>query len=145
MMISSKGTSAWLVAVIARAEKSAQKFGPELKIRRRNSAGAIMALLVVQALSAFASVPIAPQTVITTMNVGINPAGIAVNPVTGKIYVASFGSSAVAVIDPATNAASLVTVGTQPIAVAVNPLTNKIYIANSGSNNVTVIDGTNNS
>jgi len=69
---------------------------------------------------------------------------VAVNPVTNKIYVASYDAGAVTVIDGATNNTTAVTVGSAPTAVAVNWVTNKIYVANSGSNNVTVIDGATN-
>lgn len=75
---------------------------------------------------------------------------IAVNAVTGRIYLAnSIGNNIgnnIVVIDP--SAKSVVTLvdpnATGPIAAAVNPTTNKIYIANSGGN-VTVVDGAANS
>jgi YVTN family beta-propeller protein len=69
---------------------------------------------------------------------------VAVNPVTNKIYVASFYRDNVTVIDGATNDTVLVPTGDYPIAVAVNPVTNRIYVANENSNNVTVIDGATN-
>jgi len=85
-----------------------------------------------------------------TVDAGILPCAIAVNPVTNKIYVANEGDNTVTVIDGATNGTATVSVGTSPDAVAVNPVTNKIYVANSsGGNNgngtVTVIDGADNS
>src|SRR5258708_39081789 len=145
MTHSRRGTGASWLAMVARTWGNWAECALTPKRHRRSLAGAAAGVLLAHALPAFAIMPIPPQTVTTTVKVGINPAGVAVNPATGKIYVASFGSASVSVIDPASNTASLVTVGTQPINVAVNPITNKIYVANAGSNNVTVIDGTNNS
>jgi len=79
-----------------------------------------------------------------TVTAGTSPYGVAVNPVTNKVYVANFGSNNITVIDGATNNTTTVAVGTNPYAVAVNPITNKIYTANFGSNDVTVIDGASN-
>jgi YVTN family beta-propeller protein len=84
------------------------------------------------------------QTVTTTVGAGSNPHGVAVNPVTNKIYVSNNGSANITVIDGATNATATVGVGTAPFAVAVNPVTNKIYVANWNSNDITVIDGATN-
>ncbi|MBZ5658723.1 MAG: choice-of-anchor D domain-containing protein, partial [Acidobacteriia bacterium] len=72
------------------------------------------------------------------------PFGVAVNPVTNKIYVANYGSNNVTVIDGATSATQTVPAGSHPVAIAVNPVTNKIYVPNSDSSNVTVIDGATN-
>ena len=84
------------------------------------------------------------QTVTTTISAGIRPCGVAVNPVTNKIYVPNASSANVTVIDGATNVTTTVSVGTGPCAVAVNPVTNKVYVANGLGNNVTVIDGATN-
>jgi DNA-binding beta-propeller fold protein YncE len=89
--------------------------------------------------------------------VGFDPYGVAVNPVTNKIYVANYcgadswcGWGTVTVIDGATLATTSVTVGSAPFAVAVNSVTNKIYVANECGDDVycythggtvTVIDG----
>ncbi len=75
---------------------------------------------------------------------GSHPIAVAVNPVTGKVYVVNNSSANVTVIDGATNTTSTVTAGNEPIAVAVNPVTGKVYVANEFSNNVTVIDGATN-
>jgi YVTN family beta-propeller protein len=83
-----------------------------------------------------------------TVDAGILPCAIAVNPVTNKIYVANRDSNTVTVIDGTNDSTTTVSVGTGPDAVAVNPVTNKVYVANSnGGNNgtVTVIDGIDNS
>jgi YVTN family beta-propeller protein len=83
-----------------------------------------------------------------TVDTGILPWAVAVNPVTNKIYVANRDNGTVTVIDGATDSTTTVSVGTGPDAVAVNPVTNKIYVANSNDGNngtVTVIDGADNS
>jgi YVTN family beta-propeller protein len=43
------------------------------------------------------------QTVIATIDVGVNPIGVAVNPTTNRIYVANDGDNTVSVIDGTTN------------------------------------------
>ncbi|MBV8906234.1 MAG: YncE family protein, partial [Acidobacteriia bacterium] len=75
------------------------------------------------------------------------PYGVAVNPVTNKIYVANHISNNVSVINGFTNGVTTVTDpnASSPAGIAVNPVTNKIYVANPGSNNVTVVDGATNS
>jgi YVTN family beta-propeller protein len=83
-----------------------------------------------------------------TVDAGILPCAIAVNPATNKIYIANRDSNTVTVIDGATDSTTTVSVGTGPDAVAVNPVTNKIYVANSNgghTGSVTVIDGADNS
>ncbi len=88
-------------------------------------------------------------TIVTSATTQVNYLGIAVNAVTNKIYLASWGSaltgdSLFTIIDGATNTISTVKVGSgPPWAIAVNSLTNMIYVANYGSNNVTVISGLN--
>ncbi len=67
-----------------------------------------------------------------TVNVGVQPLAVAVNPVTNRVYVANSYSNSVTVIDGATNAVTAtVPLGTYPNAVAVNPVTNKIYVVNN--------------
>jgi YVTN family beta-propeller protein len=85
-----------------------------------------------------------------SVNVGYAPYGVAVNPVTNKIYVANecgndsscASDGTVTVIDGVSNTViGIVTVGSGSSAVAVNSVTNKIYVTNSYSDTVTVIDG----
>jgi YVTN family beta-propeller protein len=98
-------------------------------------------------------------TVSSTVNVGTQPNAMALNPVTGKLYVANCAcngnalstayTGTVTVIDTtATPVSKTITgLGSFPNAIAVNPKTNKIYSANFTGNgaastgNVTVIDG----
>jgi len=72
--------------------------------------------------------------------VGTNPQAIAVNPNTGKVYVANAGSGTVSVLSGSSVTATI-TVGSNPQDIAVNPSTNYIYTANNGSNTVSVISG----
>ncbi|MGB8771443.1 MAG: YncE family protein [Candidatus Korobacteraceae bacterium] len=104
------------------------------------------ALLFLLACSvALTALPATPQTLLTTITTGLQPAALAINPATGKLYVANQNSNNVTVIDEATDSTTTISVGTYPTAIAVNSVTNKIYAANQGSNNVTVIDGIRNS
>lgn len=71
---------------------------------------------------------------------------IAVNPVTGNIYVALDYSNQVAVVDGSSGTVAYITVGSAPSVVAVNPATNRVYVMNLGGSQSTmmVIDGSNN-
>ena len=91
-----------------------------------------------------ASLPVAAQTLVTTVTVGTYPIAIAANPTTNKIYVANQNSNNVTVINGATYNTNTVLTGSAPDAVAVNTVTDKIYVANGNSNSVTVIDGATN-
>jgi YVTN family beta-propeller protein len=78
----------------------------------------------------------------TTVDVGLAPGAISVNPISNEIYVANYSGNSVSVIDGGTNTTiTTIAAGSSPYAVAVNPVTNKIYVPNYNSNNVTVIDG----
>ena len=83
----------------------------------------------------------ASNGIITSFRLGVwTNHGVAVNPVTNKIYV---GGGSVTVIDGPTNAMSTVPAsGSGPI--VVNPVTNIIYVVNNGSNYVSVIYGATN-
>ncbi|MGA2904886.1 MAG: YncE family protein [Candidatus Korobacteraceae bacterium] len=96
-----------------------------------------------------ASLSAAAQTLITTVTAGDDPAAIAVDPTTNKIYVVnqdSFNgySYYMTVIDGVTYTTATVPMGAAPDAVAVNAATNKIYVANGNSNSVTVVNGATN-
>jgi len=77
------------------------------------------------------------NSVTTFPLIGNGEVSAAVNPATGKIYMA--GGSGVGVIDASSSVLGSVATGTNAIAVAVNPVTNKIYVANNGSSNVAVL------
>ncbi|RAV14415.1 S-layer homology domain-containing protein [Paenibacillus contaminans] len=83
------------------------------------------------------------------VHAGVGPHAVAVNTLTGKVYVANVGSDSVTVIgdseEPGGAAVvATVAVGTAPYALAVNSLTNTIYVANVDDDTVTVIDGATN-
>jgi DNA-binding beta-propeller fold protein YncE len=99
-----------------------------------------------------------------TVTVGSNPYGVAVNPITNKIYVAnicgndvtcSSYSGTVTVIDGVSLTTTTVSVGANPYVPVVNSVTNQIYVPNACGNDptcaspyssgtVTVIDGATN-
>ena len=77
--------------------------------------------------------------------VGTYPVGVAVNPVTKKIYVTDEFSNTVSVISGTSNTVeSTITVGNFPYGVAINPFDSRVYVTNRGSNTVSVIDGSTN-
>jgi YVTN family beta-propeller protein len=78
-------------------------------------------------------------------NGAFNSTGIALNPVTNRVYVANVGSSNVTVIYATAN--SIITnipVSPQPAAIAVNPVTNRIFVYTEVDDLVSVIDGATN-
>jgi DNA-binding beta-propeller fold protein YncE len=98
--------------------------------------------------------PAVAQKLIASVPVGVNPWGIAINPLTHKVYVANqcasgecFNHNFLTVIDEQTLATTSVPIGDGnlqfPMPIAVNKTTNKIYVAASGDvpGVVTVIDG----
>jgi YVTN family beta-propeller protein len=88
------------------------------------------------------------NTLVTTVTVGTDPNGVAVNPTGAFAYVANRGSNNVSVINIATNiVVATVPVGGGPLGVAVNPAGTRVYVANNGrnmdgsaSNTISVID-----
>ncbi|CAG0933418.1 PE-PGRS family protein PE_PGRS18 [Thermoflexales bacterium] len=96
-------------------------------------------LLVMVCWGSLPPVPVQADTGLPPIAVQNSPYAIAVNPVTGKVYVVNNGSNSVTVINGVTHSKTTVGVGTYPQAIAVNPVTNKVYVANYFS--VTIIDG----
>ncbi len=88
--------------------------------------------------------PQAAEAVTGSIPVGTSPTGVAVNPETGRIYVANRGSNTVTVIDSVTDAViATIAEGGVPSAVAVNTRTNRVYVTNL-IRTVSVIDGVTN-
>ena len=81
----------------------------------------------------------------TTIGVGVNPRGMAIDTTNNHIYVANSGSNTVSVINSATNTViATIPVGAFPVDVAFNPTNRYLYVANHFSNNVSVINGATN-
>ena len=71
---------------------------------------------------------LAAANVVSSIGVGLDPLGVAVNPTTNRVYVANGNSNTVSVIDGATNTlVATVPVQSAPETLAVNPSTNRIY------------------
>ena len=76
-----------------------------------------------------------------TLQVGLNPSGVAVNPVRNEVYVVNTQSGTVTVINAAANRIiSTIGVHRLPYFISVEPSGHRAYVANSGSNSVSVID-----
>ena len=88
-------------------------------------------------LLAFLALPAVAQTSLPPTP----PVKLAVNPLTGKLYMANTDANTVTAFDPATNASTVVPVGNAPSFVAVNPVTNRVYVDNSRDATLSVIDG----
>ena len=101
----------------------------------------IVSLLILQVI-------VIPQAyaieVLDTIEVGISPIQIALNPTTNTIYATNLDNT-ISVIDGTDNVVvDTIDVGTLPRGIAVNPTTNLIYVTNPLENTVSVIDGTDN-
>ena len=72
---------------------------------------------------------------------GTEPRAIAVDPSTGRAFVANEFSNDVTVIEPGTRATRTVAVGKRPQYIAVNTRTHKVYVSNSQDASISVIDG----
>jgi YVTN family beta-propeller protein len=74
----------------------------------------------------------ATDTVTDTIEVGVYPYGVTVNPAGTSVYVTNNGDDTVSVIDTATKTVTAtVNVGLHPLGVAVNPSGTKAYVANN--------------
>ena len=74
------------------------------------------------------------NTVISTVPVGINPTGVAVNKAGTKVYVANSGSHNISVIDTDTNKViSTLDVGANPKGIAINSAGTNVFITHSNS------------
>jgi YVTN family beta-propeller protein len=98
--------------------------------------------LLLVAASALIAAPARGQTVTATAPDTNLPHGIAINPVTNKIYLADYDGT-LTVIDGATNAASSISYSgaSSNWEVVVNPVTNFVYVANRGTSAVDVFTG----
>ncbi|MHB8086460.1 MAG: YncE family protein [Dehalococcoidia bacterium] len=102
-------------------------------------------MLLASAISFALTIPVNATAVVATVHVGGWPSGVAVNPVTNRIYVVNQLDHNVSVIEGATNTViAVIPVGGAPMDVAVNPATNRIFVTNETDDTVSVIDGVNN-
>jgi len=80
--------------------------------------------------------------VITTIGVGSNPQGVAVNDADDTVYVTNFGSGNVSVINGRTGTEDdTITVGSGPSGVAVDQGDDTVYVTNFSDDTVSVING----
>jgi YVTN family beta-propeller protein len=80
-----------------------------------------------------------------TLQVGVNPTGLAVNPVRNEVYVVNTGTptgnGSVSVIDSAANrVVATIPIHKLPYFISVDPSGHRAFVANSGSNTVSVLD-----
>src|SRR6516165_6992550 len=83
------------------------------------------------------------NTVVATVPVGSQPAGMAVSPDGARLYVANFVGGSVSVIETSSNAVvATITVGAGPSFVTITPDGTRIYV--DSANGVSVIDAATN-
>ena len=83
----------------------------------------------------------ATNTVIGTVKVGANPAGIALNADGTRAYVTNSSGNSVSVIDTANSKVlATVTVGAKPDGVVVGADGSRVYVANTNADSVSVIN-----
>ena len=76
-----------------------------------------------------------------TLTVGLEPSGLAVNPVRDEVYVVNSRSGTVSVIDAAHNqVVATIPVHRRPYSISVTGDGRRAYVANSGSDQVSVLD-----
>ncbi len=85
----------------------------------------------------------ANDSFVTTIPVGVQPFGVAVNPARTRVYVVNTNlpfAGTVSVINTSTQTVqSTVTVGVFPVGVAVSPTGDRVYVGNSGDETISVI------
>lgn len=89
------------------------------------------------------------NTVVATINVGVNPAGLAITPDSKFAYVANnnnygiTGGDSASVLNLTNNTLDLtisLTASGEPYTVSINPAGTKAYVTNSNSTTITIID-----
>src|SRR5215831_9510824 len=89
-----------------------------------------MAFAIVFAIGTVLSAYSQAESVITTIPQPGDPNRVAVNLLTGLVYVADSGAGIVSVIDPRTNTVvNSFQVGIDPVGVGVNPSTSRLYVS----------------
>ena len=114
---------------------------PLTKIKFISSVFVIFAISLVLVQGVFKVEAASGATTSTSISVGANARGLAIDPSRGLMFVANFGQASVSEVDLTTRTTTRnIAVGNGPMSVAVNPLTGKAYVTNSADNTVTVID-----
>jgi YVTN family beta-propeller protein len=87
------------------------------------------------------------NTVVDTIQVGISPLGIAINPENGNLYVTNFYSGSISVINGSTNSVvdTVPSEAQGPLGIAFNPENGNLYVTNFYSGSISVINGSTNS
>jgi DNA-binding beta-propeller fold protein YncE len=75
------------------------------------------------------------------LGIGLGGTDVAVNPVTGLVYVVNDYSGDVSIIS-GTEVITMVVVGDEPRVVAVDPDTGLVYVSNHRSRDITILSGT---
>jgi YVTN family beta-propeller protein len=114
------------------------------RIMRRST----LLLVLTMAALAWATPAAVSAVTVSTITVGSQPIGIAVNPLTNTVYVANNGSNSVSVITAGTNAVTTITDarlnGPGGVAVKAVGNTSAIYVSNGGSGTIAVLSGATN-
>ncbi len=113
--------------------------------RPRRKKTRLFALLIATVLSlSFLVSAVNAQSVVATVTVGANPAGVAYDSGKGEIFVANEGGSTVSVITDTTNAVVATITVSYPIGVVYDSGKGEVFVTSAGSNMVSVIsDSTN--
>ena len=81
------------------------------------------------------------NTIITTINCGLQAECVAVNKILNKIYIANNGGNSISVINPCSNIVeSTISVGVYPAGISVSPDGQRLYVPIYSSNQLQVIN-----
>jgi YVTN family beta-propeller protein len=79
------------------------------------------------------------------VKVGAAPVSIAVNSVSGRVYVANAGDGTVSVLDGTSDAVvATIPIGSHPYSIAADSATGKVYVTHTFGDQLTILDGTTN-
>src|ERR1035437_3669488 len=109
--------------------------------RLARAALALASGLVLAALAPLTAQAAPPTYQVTsTITVGANPDGVAVDATTHTVYVTNQSDNSVSVINGGA-VTSTIPVGANPVGVAVDATTHTVYVTNWNGNSVSVING----
>ena len=91
--------------------------------------------------SSVSATPTPTPMLLTNVDVGSAPEGVAVTPDGRSVYVTNSGANTVSVMDTTTNTITATTIGfNQPTGLAIHPNGTRAYVANTGNNTISVIN-----